>query len=59
MLFYAYNDNILDESMHTINKNTEALVIPSTEMGRRINAKKLGIWSCVEIRMQDKITTYR
>ena len=45
----------------TIRKNTEAFVVTSKEIGLEVKAekpmKKLSIWSCLETRIQDKITT--
>ena len=41
-------------SVHTVKKNTEALVIARKETGLEVNAdKKLSTWSCFEIRMQN------
>jgi hypothetical protein len=59
LLVYADDVNILGVSIHAINKNTEALVVASKEIGLEVNAEKtkLSTWSCLEIRMQDKITT--
>jgi hypothetical protein len=37
---YANNVNILGGSIHTIRKNTEALVIASKEIGLEVNAEK-------------------
>jgi hypothetical protein len=41
LLVYADDDNVLDGSIHTIQKNTEALVIASKEIGLEVNAKKI------------------
>jgi hypothetical protein len=51
LLVYADNVNI-----HTVRKNTEDLVIASKETGSAVNAEKIKymIWSCLEIRMQEK-----
>jgi hypothetical protein len=40
-------------------KETEALLAISKETGLEVNAekRKYSIWSCLETRMQDKITT--
>jgi hypothetical protein len=38
-LFYA-DDNILGGSVHTVKKNTEALVVASKETGLEANADK-------------------
>jgi hypothetical protein len=61
LLVYADNVNMLGGSMHTTRKNTEALLITSKEIGLEVNAEKTKycIWSCLEIRMQDRMGTYR
>jgi hypothetical protein len=55
LLVYADYVNILGRSIHAIKKNTEALVVAIKEIGLEVNAESA--WSCLEIRMQDKITT--
>jgi hypothetical protein len=45
--------------IHTIRKNTEVLLIASKEIGSEWMLRKLSIWSCLEIRTQDKMGTYR
>jgi hypothetical protein len=40
LLVYADDVNILGESIHTVRKNTEALVVTSMEIGLERNAKK-------------------
>jgi hypothetical protein len=55
LLVYADDDNILDGSIHTVKKNTEAFVVASQKIGLDINAK-LSTRSCPKIRMQDKVT---
>jgi hypothetical protein len=57
LLVYA-DDVILGGSIHTMRKNTEALLIASKEIGLEM-LRKLSIWSCLQIRMQDKMGTYR
>ena len=37
-------------------ENAGALIVFSKEIGLEVNADKLSTWSCLEIRMQDKIT---
>ena len=39
-MFYAGNVNIVGVSVHTIKKNTEALVVVSQENGLGVNADK-------------------
>jgi len=39
-LLYANDVNILGRSIHTIKKNTEALVVASKETGLQVNAEK-------------------
>jgi hypothetical protein len=59
LLVYVDDVNILGGSIHTVRKNTEALLITSKETGLEVNADKLSIWSCLEIRIQDKMRTQR
>jgi hypothetical protein len=40
LLVYANNVNILGGSIHTIRKNTDALLIASKEIGLEVNAEK-------------------
>jgi len=58
LLAYADDVNILGGSVHTVKENAEALVEVSMETGQEINADKsmYSTWSCVNIRMQDKVT---
>ena len=45
--------NVLGGSIHSIRKNPEALVVASKKVGFEV---KLSTWSCLDIRMQDKVT---
>jgi hypothetical protein len=56
LLVYGDDVNIFGGSVHTINKNTEALVVPSKQTGLEVNADKTNAWSCHEIRLQDEVT---
>jgi hypothetical protein len=40
LLVYADNVNIMGSSVHTIKKNTDALVVASKEIGLEVNAEK-------------------
>jgi hypothetical protein len=40
LLVYAHNVHILAESVHTIKKNTEVLVVASKEIGLKVTADK-------------------
>ena len=48
--------NILGGSVYTVKKNTESLVVVSEETELELNVGNLSTWSCLEIRMQDKVT---
>jgi hypothetical protein len=54
---YADDVNILGGSIHSIKKKAEDLVIASKGTGLEQMLRKLSTWSCLKIRMQDKITT--
>ena len=56
LLAYADDVNILGGGIHTLQENAEALVAAPREIGLEISADKSSILSCIEIRMQDKIT---
>jgi len=56
LLAYADDVNILGGSVHTVKENAAALMVASREIGLEVNADKLSTWSCLEIRMQDKVT---
>ena len=51
--------NILGGSVYTVKKNTESLVVVSEETELELNVGNLSTWSCLEIRMQDKVTIWR
>jgi hypothetical protein len=53
-VIYVDDVNILGESLRTVEKNREALVFASKEIGPKIMLIKLSTWSCLEIRMQDE-----
>ena len=55
LLAYVNDVNILGGSKHTLNKNAEALVAATKEIRLEVLIK-LSTWSCLKIRMQDKIT---
>jgi len=46
----------LGGSIHTIEKNTESLVVAGREIGLDVMLIKLSTWLCLEIRMQDEVT---
>jgi len=52
----CHDVNILGGSVYNIKKNTTALVVASKEIGLEINSNYTK-WSCLEIRMQDEVTT--
>jgi hypothetical protein len=51
LLVYADDVNIIGGRVRPIEKNTEAAVVASKEIGLEVYA-----WSCLEIRMQDEVT---
>ena len=51
LLAYTDDVNILGGGVHTLKENAEALVAATRETGLEVST-----WSCLEIRMQDKIT---
>jgi len=55
LLVYADDGNILDGSVHTIKKNVKALIVASKEIGLEVMLIKLSTWSCLEVRMLDKV----
>jgi len=54
LLFYANDDNILDGSVHTLKKNTGALVVASKENGVEINVNKVSTSPCLEAECRTK-----
>jgi len=59
ILVYGDDVNILGGNVHTIKKDAEALAVASKETEIEVNADKISTWSCLEIRMQDKVVVYR
>jgi len=55
LLVYADDVNILGRIVHRIKENAEALIVASKEIGLEVSANKT-TWSCLDIRMQDKVT---
>jgi hypothetical protein len=56
LLVYANDVNILGGSIHSIKKKTKSLIVATKEIGLGVNAIKLSTWSCLKIRMHDKVT---
>ena len=56
LLVDADDVNILGGSVHTMKKNTEALVVASKEIGLEVNADKTNYMVMSQIRMQDEVT---
>ena len=54
LLVYADDVNILGGSVYTVKENAEALIMASKKIGLEVNADETK--SCLEIRMQDKVT---
>ena len=59
LLVYADEFNIVGGRVHTIKKNTEALVVTNKETRLEENADKTKKWSCLEIRMQEEVIISR
>ena len=55
-LFYAGDVNIRGGSVHTVKENTGTGVVARKESGLDVNVER-NMWSCLEIRMQDKVTS--
>jgi hypothetical protein len=53
---YADDVNILGGWLITTERNTKALVVASKKIGLEVDAVKISTWSCLESRMQDKVT---
>ena len=56
LLVYADDVNMWGGRVLDIERNAEALIIASPEIGLRVYLIKLSRWSCLEIRMQEQIT---
>jgi hypothetical protein len=56
LLDYAGDVNMLGGKVHTIKKNTVALVVALKEMGLEVNSVKPSTLACLEIRTQDAVT---
>jgi len=54
-MVHADDINISVGSVHTIKKNTQAVVFASKETGLEVNADKTTTWLCLEIRIQDEV----
>ena len=57
LLIYVYDVNTFGRSIHTVQKNTEDMLVASMEIVPEVNAKNNCIRLCLQTRMQDKITT--
>jgi hypothetical protein len=44
LLVFADDVSMLGGSIHTVRKNTEALVVTSKETGTEVNTEKLSMW---------------
>jgi alkaline phosphatase len=53
---HADDVNILGRSVHTVKKNTEALVVASKKIGLEVNADKTKYMVMSPDRMQDEVT---
>jgi len=56
LLVYADDVNTFGRSIYIIQENAEALTGASKVTRLEVTADKLSTWSCLEIRMQDKVT---
>jgi len=56
LLVHANDVNILGGSIATVKENAEALIVASKDTGLEYMQIKLSTWSCLKIRMQDKVT---
>jgi hypothetical protein len=59
LLVYADYVNNLCESVPTVNKNTNTLLVASKEIGLEVMLINLSTWSCLKIRTQDEVTEWR
>ena len=56
ILAYADVVHILGGSVHSIKKNTEALIFAGKQICLEVNAEKPSTLQCLDIRILDKIT---
>jgi hypothetical protein len=56
VLVYADDVNILGGSIHTVERNTEALLVGSKEIGLEVNAETTKCMVMSRDRMQDEVT---
>jgi len=56
VLVYADDVNMLGGSVHTIKKNSDALVVACQEIGLEVNAHKTKYMAMSLIKMQDEVT---
>jgi hypothetical protein len=59
LLAYADDGNILGGNVHTVKKNTEALLAATKEIGLEVNADKTRYMVMSRDQMQDEITVLR